>query len=595
MDWHNAFDRFLPPFAEGKREKPRDMLYLASDRPPWSTTLSVSIQHVIVALMLLIYSVIAGQTMGLAGAQLRDFLALGMLVIGFGTVLNGLTTRFSAGHLLINQQGPLNITIFIAVVESSGPGAAAGGVLVYALMMLILGRFLPLLRVLFPAEVSGVLLVLLGMGLVPVGIRRATGLAAGTLNPLDPSAVLIAAVTLGTIFGLAVWSPGRARILALLIGAAAGLLMAVLTGVLGGAELARVAAQPVFALPGEYYRPAPPIWVPAAIVPYLLGSIMAAVDTVGSGVMIDKMNNERWRRPDLPMIGRLLNGLGLCHLLSAVTGTIATSISSVNLGLAHVTGVAARRAGVVTGLLLIALALLPQITAFVILLPAPIVGAILIYTAAYMMVSGAELILSRLLNARRRATVGLGLVAGTAVFMVPELTAQVPLGFKPILGSGLVVGVFCAMLLNFIFRIGVSQQGECVLDGAGPQAQATRFLEDRGADWGARREVIGRAGLAVGEALEALRTAGVMAGPARLVARFDEYTLNLLIDYPGQALHLAAMPAMDAQALLDLDQDEEAFEAAMATLSGALIRHLADRVETQEQLNRGQLRLSFNH
>jgi len=144
-------------------------------------------------------------------------------------------------------------------------------------------------------------------------------------------------------------------------------------------------------------------------------------------------------------------------------------------------------------------------------------------------------------------------------------------------------------------RLGVSQQGECVLDGAGPQAQATRFLEDRGADWGARREVIGRAGLAVGEALEALRTAGVMAGPARLVARFDEYTLNLLIDYPGQALHLAAMPAMDAQALLDLDQDEEAFEAAMATLSGALIRHLADRVETQEQLNRGQLRLSFNH
>jgi len=294
MDWHKTFDRLLPPFAEGKREKPRDMLYLASDRPPWSTTLSVSIQHVIVALMLLIYSVIAGQTMGLAGAQLRDFLALGMLVIGFGTVLNGLTTRFSAGHLLVNLQGPLSITIFITVVESSGPGAASG-VLVAALMTLILGRFLPQLRVLFPvlfpAEVSGVLLVLLGI--VPVGTRRATGLAAGTLNPLDPSAVLIAAVTLGTIFGLAVWSPGRARILALLIGAAAGLLMAVLTGVLGSAELARV-AQPVFALPGEYYRPAPPTWVPAAIVLYLLGSIMAAVDTVGSGVMIDKMNNERW-------------------------------------------------------------------------------------------------------------------------------------------------------------------------------------------------------------------------------------------------------------------------------------------------------------
>jgi len=221
----------------------------------------------------------------------------------------------------------------------------------------------------------------------------------------------------------------------------------------------------------------------------------------------------------------------------------------------------------------------------VILLPAPIVGAILIYTAAYMMVSEAELILSCLLNARRRATVGLGLVAGTAVFMVPELTAQVPLAFKPILGSGLVVGVFCAMLLNFLFHISVSQQGECALAGARPQT--LRFRDDRGAAWRRRRTVIGRPGLAVGEVLEDLRSAGVMDRPARLVARFEKYTLSLLIDYPGRAVQFAAMPTMDAQALLDLDRDEEAFEAAMATLSGAAIRHLADRVDTLEQSKLG--------
>jgi len=72
-----------------------------------------------------------------------------------------------------------------------------------------------------------------------------------------------------------------------------------------------------------------------------------------------------------------------------------------------------------------------------------------------------------------------------------------------------------------------------------------------------------------------------------LVARFEKYTLSLLIDYPGRAVQFAAMPTMDAQALLDLDRDEEAFEAAMATLSGAAIRHLADRVDTLEQSKLG--------
>lgn len=47
------------------------------------------------------------------------------------------------------------------------------------------------------------------------------------------------------------------------------------------------------------------------------------------------------------------------------------------------------------------------------------------------------------------------------------------------------------------------------------------------------------------------------------------------------------MPTMDALAMLDLDRDEEVFEAAMATLSAGLIRHLADRVDTQEQSKRG--------
>ena len=66
MHWNKVLDSLLPPFKEDQRNRPRDMLYIAQDQPPWPTTLSVGVQHVMVALMRLLYSVIAGQTMGLS-------------------------------------------------------------------------------------------------------------------------------------------------------------------------------------------------------------------------------------------------------------------------------------------------------------------------------------------------------------------------------------------------------------------------------------------------------------------------------------------------------------------------------------------------
>ncbi|WP_295608704.1 solute carrier family 23 protein, partial [uncultured Lamprocystis sp.] len=327
------------------------MLYIAHETPPLPTVLAVGIQHLLVALMLLIYVVIAGKGIGLADAPLRDFVSLSVVVMGLGTLLNSLTTRVSAGHLLVHIPDPVMMTAFIAVTTAFGPSAAAGGLLVGGIVVFGLGRFLPRLQVLFPPEVTGILLVLLGMSLIPGGIERAIGLDRGGINA---TSILIAGTALGSLVAVSVWAGERVRVLALIIGAAAGMLVAVLTGEFGAAELARVVTQPPISLPIGNYIPPTPTWVPAAIIPLVLILVINAVDALGGGVVIDKMNNDKWRRTDLPMIGRLLNGMGLCTIVSGLVGTLSTGISSANLGLAHMTGVAARRAGTMTGLLLIA-------------------------------------------------------------------------------------------------------------------------------------------------------------------------------------------------------------------------------------------------
>jgi xanthine/uracil permease len=588
-------DRLLPPFAEGRYEKPRDMLYIAPDRPSWSTTLNTAMQHTVVALMFMIYAVIGGQALGLEPAPLCDFMALGILVMGIGTVLNGLTTRLSPGQLLVKIPDPIPLTVFIVVVEAAGAGPAFGGLLAAGLLLLLLGRLLPMLRVLIPAEVTGVVILLLGLSLIRGGIQRAVGWNSDGGDTVDLDSVVIAVATLLPMIGVSAWSTGRSRLFAVAIGVGVGLIMAVANGQLTGAEWQQLAAQPIFALPGALYRPPAPTWELAAVIPLCLIAVVHAADQIGIGIMIDKMNHAQWTRSDLPMIGRLLSGTGCGYLLSALTGTLATGCSAANLGLAQVTGVAARRVAVVAGVLMMALAFLPQLTTLITLWPQGVVGAILIYTAAFMMVSGVELILSRLLNARRRVTVGLSLVAGSTVFIVPELTSRLSADLAPILGSGLMVGTLSALLLNLLFRIGVTQQRAIRLDEARPEMQAARFLENCGADWGARRDCILRAGLVIGEALEILDQTQVIEGPATLLARFDEYHLWLTLEYPGRAIELDPGQVVDARALLEDEYEEAAIDLAMAAISASMIRKLADRVDTWSGEGRAGLRLQFEH
>ena len=142
------------------------------------------------------------------------------------------------------------------------------------------------------------------------------------------------------------------------------------------------------------------------------------------------------------------------------------------IGEADANGVSVRRVEVVAGIMLIGIAFVPGVLKFLIHLPPAVGGVLLIYTVGFMMVSGMELILSRLLNSSRRTSVGLGPTAGVTVLMMPELTAFAPSGLKPILGSGLTLGVMVSAVLNLAFGIGSAKKAGIRLDEINPLLQA---------------------------------------------------------------------------------------------------------------------------
>jgi xanthine/uracil permease len=591
MNPKNILDAVFPPFSEPKREKPRDMLFIAQENPGLPTAFLIGAQHALLILTTVVYVVIAGREVGLSDAELRGFVSLGIVVLGIATLIQSLPTRFGAGHLVVHSPNIIGMGVFIAVATTFGIGAAAGALVISGLIVIFLSNLLPRFQTLFPAEVTGILLVLLGASMVQGGVRRFTGIETGSIQ-ID--SVLVASATLITIIAVSIWTSGKVRAFAMFAGLVAGLIMAVLTGMFGQEQLNVVAEQPLVALPlGAFEIPTPEL-VLAALVPILLIEIISAVDSIGTGVAIDRMNNAKWHRAHMPTVSRTVACHGIGVLLHGLTGTMSGGTSSAALGLAHMTGVAARLVGTAAGIVLAASAFIPQVSSFLIQLPQPVVGAIIVYAAGYMIVVGMELILSRLMNHRRSFMVGLSITVGLGILVMPELSANAPDELKPILGSALTMGTVTAIILNQIFRIGVSQTGEVELAGFGAASKATRFLEDKGSAWGARRDVISRAGLSVGEALEVLHSEKMLEGPVTLKAKFDEYKLLLSLSYKGRAFPLADQAHADLSAFFEED-DDTALDAAMATMSSVLVKNLADKVDSASVGETAELRLEFSH
>ena len=592
MNIKKIFNLVFPPFAESGGEKPREILFAAAQRPPIPTIIIVAAQHALIILALMVYPVIVGQEIGLSDTEMRGFISLQIMLLGIITIIQNYPGRFGSGHLIVHIPSVINMAAFIAIANTFGLGAAAGGVILSSFVILFLSRLLPKVQSLFPAEVTGVLLLLLGLSLVEGGVTRFTGFHNGIM---DPASIPVAATALAVIVLMAIWTPGKIRVFAVAAGIGAGTVVAIFMGKFGMTEIHKVLAEPIMALPfGTYTIPTPQLILAAAI-PQLIIGVITAVDSIGSAVAIDKITNAKWTKPDMPMVGRTVTCQGIGMLLNGLTATLPSGTSSANIGLVAVTGVAARIVGISAGVILIVLSFSPQIASLMALIPLPVVGALIIYTAGYMMVVGMELILSRLMNSRRQFMIGLSLTVGMSLLSIPELASGVKESMQPVLGSGMTMGVLTAVLLNQIFKIGVSQVASLQLEGYNASLAATQFLEEKGADWGARRDVINKAGIAIGEALEALHAEKLLQeGPIQLKAKFDEMKLVISLLYNGLPFPLRNEQGPDLKEFLESD-DDSALDTAIAEMSGAMIRHLADKVSSSTKGTTAELRLQFSH
>ncbi|MFA5662658.1 solute carrier family 23 protein [Castellaniella sp.] len=578
-----------PPFR-----RPHDLVYADAECPPTATLFGLGVQHMATALALIAYVLAAAQIGELDGEATRSLVTATILSMALATFLQSWGGKLGAGLLLVHIPDPILVLVIGLVTARYGLGGLVLVGLVNGLVSICAGYLMPYLRALLPPTVAGVAVCVAGLSLITPGLEQIGGMDGhGQFNSTD---VLVGLVTLAVIMVLSIWGNRRSKLFALLAGLFVGVVLAGLLGHLQGFE--QLAAAPVFDLPSV---PAPNFAVdPTVLIAIAVLSLMTQLDVFGCVVLLHKMNDSDWRRPDMQMIGAGMRANGLGNLLAGGLGAYPSAVSSANIALAHISRTTSRWVGLMIAALLALAAFLPQFTLALTLIPRSIIGAVGLYAAAYLIVSGIELIASRALDARGIFMVGLSFVAGLGVMFDPGLAEQAPEPVRFIASNGIIVAGLTAIILNLIFRLGISQHARLALadiDHAQMARAITDFVEGQGAAWNARRDVVRRAAQAALEAAEAIVAAGNNRRLLEIKGSFDEFNLDFEFTHDGAPLPVSRPETTVDAGLLELDDD--AFEAAMARtlsgVSGVLLRRLADNLKSGQRGDTAYLQLHFAH
>lgn len=416
------------------------------ERPPHPLSAGLGFQ----AMVILIAPIVVTVAIIMRSAnQPESYLAwavfTAVVISGAITILQAARVgRFGSGYILFMGTSPTFLVVCVLAMEAGGP-AMMGALIVAssAFYFLLSARLAALRRVITPL-VSGVVIMLLAAMVAPIVFRMLGDVPEATPAAAAP---LIAAVTLGVVAPLALRAPRAWQLWAPLIGVVAGCVVSSFFGLYDYQSVLDAAwvGLPGMEWPGLDLGFGAEFW--ALLVTFALISLVSALETVGDGVAVQQVSRRQPRTTDFRVIQGALNADGLGNVLSGFAGTVPNTTYSTSIPVIALTGVAARRVGVYAGIFLIAAAFFPKITALLLAIPAPVVGAYITIFISLIFVEGMKTVMKDGLDQQKTLIVGLAFWIGLGFeykFVFPDLLSG---AWQTLFGNGMVVGGIVAIVL----------------------------------------------------------------------------------------------------------------------------------------------------
>ena len=426
--------------------------YEPDDPCPPALLLGVGLQGV---MMILTSIVVIVAVTARAGGQDDDYLTwavfAALIISGALIALQASRVwRLGAGHILFMGPTANFVAVAVLALEAGGPALLASLTVAAALFYLMLAFWLPVLRRIITPVVSGTVLMLISVSVLPIALERVREVS-GDADPL--TGPLVAAVTLAVTTVLALRAPRSLKPWSPLMALLAG---SVLAAILGAYDTQPVtdaawAGIPTGGFPGLDLALGPDFWalLPAFIVVTLVGG----VKNMGDSVAVQQASRRKPRVTDFRLVQGALNTNGLGILLSGLVGMPpTTAYSSRSVMLITFTTVAARRVGYVMGAALAVLALFPKFAAVLVSIPSAVMGAYLLVATGTLFVAGVRTAVKDGLDAQKVTIMAIAFAIGAGLEQQPIFADLIGGAWSPFLDNGVVMGAATAVLLTLFME-----------------------------------------------------------------------------------------------------------------------------------------------
>ncbi len=398
-----------------------------------------------------IVPILLATQIGLNTQQLIHLINADLFTCGIASIIQ------SVGFWKVGVRLPLlqGVT-FTAVSPMIAIGLAAGGgtdgllviygaVIVAGLFTFLIAPFFSKLIRFFPPVVTGTVITIIGIALLPVAASDVVG---GGAHP-DPTNGRNLAYALGTLLLIVLIQrifKGFMATVAVLLGLVIGTAAA---WAFGDASFSTVGGSSWVGITTPFFFGWPKFSA-AAIVSMVVVMLITAVETTGDVFATGEIVEKRIVRDD---ISRALRADGLATTLGGVLNSFPYTCFAENVGLVRLTRVKSRWVVATAGLLMIVVGLLPKAGAIVASVPHPVLGGAALAMFATVAVVGIQT-LSRVDFNDHRNIVIVGTSLGLAMLVTaqPDISKAVPQWAQIILGSGITLGSITAIILNFAFH-----------------------------------------------------------------------------------------------------------------------------------------------
>lgn len=398
-----------------------------------------------------IVPILLAGAIGLSDRELIHLINADLFTCGIASIIQ------SVGFWKVGVRLPLlqGVT-FTAVSPMIAIGLAAGGgtdgllviygaVIVAGLATFLVAPYFSRLIRFFPPVVTGSVILVIGLALLPVAALDAVGGGSAA----DPGNWRNLAYALGTLVLIVVIQrlfAGFMATVAVLIGLVAGTAVA---WVFGDAHFDAVGGSSWLGVTTPFHFGWPQFSV-AAIISMIVVMLITAVETTGDVFATGEIVDKRVGRED---IARALRADGLATTIGGVFNSFPYTCFAENVGLVRLTRVKSRYVVAAAGAIMILLGLVPKAGAIVAGIPHPVLGGAALAMFATVAVVGIQT-LSRVDFHDHRNVVIVGSSVGLAMFVTaqPDVATAVPSWAQIIFGSGITLGSITAIALNVVFH-----------------------------------------------------------------------------------------------------------------------------------------------